>query len=431
MNAALWIGGVLAFAGIGLIARAETYIWTGATNSLLNGAATNWSPEAAPGAGDALVFDGTGQSYSTYRVGTGVSPSLGGATGLASISLTAGQTGAVTLVGQTTAGSATYRMDVGGSVSVASGAGALTFGGSGSGMTIALGGGTATASGVLTFTNQSSNAAAIGSNVSINRGGSGGGSRGIAFAGAGNWNVAATITGVDYLNKTGSGTLTFSGTTQSTSLVSGVTISGGTFNLTGSLANTTSAVTLGAAGTLAGTGTVAGATTINGTLTGGLTFEGAVALGATGQFNWRVRDAQSVFDTATITATGSLDLSALSAANKFTINLWSISAPDTNGAALNFDPAQNHVWTLFSTDTAISGFSASYFQINTGAGNGTGGFANALNGGAFSVALSGDGTDVVLHFTAGTIPEPGAYPLLAGVAGLVTAWGFRRRGGSR
>lgn len=426
---------VLGLACLGSAAQAETYTWTGSTNSLLNGVSTNWNPEGTPGAGDALVFNGAGTS-GNLRVGTGVNPVLGGQTGLASLSITAGQTAAVTFIGQASAGQPVYRFDVNGSVNIASGAGAVAFGGSGTNMGIALGGGTAAASGTMTFTNQSSNAATIASNVTINRGGSGTGSRGIAFGGSGNWNVSAAITGVDFLNKTGGGTLSYSGTTSTTSLANGVTVSGGTLLLTGTLANSASTVTISSAGTLSGTGSIAGATVLNGTLSPGmspgtLTLQNNLTLGAGANLNWQIHNATgaagSGYDLTDVTNSGSLLLSSLSSSGVFNINLWSLSAvgPDTNGNVLNFDNTLNYEWTLFRTGNAITGFDENLFQVNVAATNGAGGFTNNLGGGSFSVALGDGGTDLVLRFTA--IPEPQSAVLLLGVIGLMLLMKFRKR----
>jgi hypothetical protein len=118
-----------------------------------------------------------------------------------------------------------------------------------------------------------------------------------------------------------------------------------------------------------------------------------------------------------------LDLSLLSAGNTYNINLWSLSGigPDVSGNAINFNNAVNQSWTLFSTGSAISGFSTDKFTINTGVFNGTSGFSNALGGGVFSVGLGDSNTDLVLNFTA--VPEPGA--ALIGSLGMLAL--LRRR----
>jgi len=80
-------------------------------------------------------------------------------------------------------------------------------------------------------------------------------------------------------------------------------------------------------------------------------------------------------------------------------------------------------WTLVTTGNVIAGFDAMEFNVNVGANAGAAGFSNALGGGVFSVALSGDMTDLVLNFTA--IPEPTTGVLLAfGVTAMLAS---RRR----
>nr|MCU0793809.1 PEP-CTERM sorting domain-containing protein [Opitutaceae bacterium] len=128
----------------------------------------------------------------------------------------------------------------------------------------------------------------------------------------------------------------------------------------------------------------------------------------------------------TLAITGTLDLSALTGASKFNINLWSLSGtgPDVNGAAINFDNAQNYSWVLASTTGGVTGFSSADFQINVAALNGTAGFSNALNSGTFELGVVGN--DLVLNYAA-AIPEPSAFAALAGVAALGFVGGRRRR----
>ena len=67
-------------------------------------------------------------------------------------------------------------------------------------------------------------------------------------------------------------------------------------------------------------------------------------------------------------------------------------------------------WSRFFERGSTSG----YFNLNTGANNGTGGLANGLNGGSFSLVQSGN--DLNLVFTA------------AGGAAFMR-WRKRRQGG--
>jgi autotransporter-associated beta strand protein len=266
----------------------------------------------------------------------------------------------------------------------------------------------------------------------------------LTLAGDGNFNFGNALattsvisgTSASSLIKTGAGTLTIN----SANTFAGVTtISGGKLALSGAgaiasssrininasttldVAGLTANFTLGSAQTVRGSGIIlaTGKTVIaNGTLAPGnspgtLTqSEGTLQLGVGGDYNWEVYDASGVagvgYDTVSLTNGATLDLSQLSAVNTYNINLSSLSglAPDASGDAVNFDNAVSQAWTLFSTGSAITGFSTEKFTINTGAFNGTNGFTNALNGGFFSLALSEDNTDFVLKYTA--VPEPSA-----------------------
>jgi autotransporter-associated beta strand protein len=253
-------------------------------------------------------------------------------------------------------------------------------------------------------------------------------------------------TGSGGLTKQGAGTLTLSAAntyTGATTVSTGtLALSDGGLIANSSTINVASAATLsvtgvtpttftvGATQTLTGAGTIlaTGKTVVaNGTLSPGnspgtLTQDGgALRLGLNGDLNWQIHNAAgtagSGYDTVNLINGATLDLSLLTAANSYNINLWSLSGlgPDVNGNATGFDNTLNYSWTLFSTGTAITGFDATAFAINTGAFNGTNGFSNALGGGAFSVNLADGNTDLVLSFTA--IPEPSA-ALLGGIGML-------------
>ncbi len=259
-------------------------------------------------------------------------------------------------------------------------------------------------------------------------------------------------TGSGGLTKQSAGTLTL---TAANTYTGATTVSTGTLALSagGLIANsstinvasaatlsvtgmTPTTFTVGATQTLTGAGTIlaTGKTVVaNGTLSPGnspgtLTQDGgALRLGLNGDLNWQVHNAAgtagSGYDTVNLVNGATLDLSLLTTSNPYNINLWSLSGlgPDVNGNATGFNNTLNYSWTLFSTGTAITGFDASDFAINTGAFNGTAGFSNALGGGAFSVNLADGNTDIVLNFTA--IPEPSS-ALLGGLGMLML---LRRR----
>lgn len=267
----------------------------------------------------------------------------------------------------------------------------------------------------------------------------------LTLDGAGNFNFGAStttnavITGSSgSIIKNGAGTLTIGGVN---TYSGNTTIGGGKLALagTGSIANSPKIIvgasttldvsgltagnfTLGSAQTVLGSGMIlaTGKTVIaNGTLAPGnspgtLTQSGGtLQLGVGGNYNWQIHDADGVagvgYDTVSLTDGATLDLSVLSVGNTYNINLWSLSdiGPDVNGNATNFDNSVNQSWTLFSTQSAITGFSAEKFTINTIAINGTNGFTNELNGGLFSLGLSEDNTDLVLKYTA--VPETSTF----------------------
>lgn len=175
-------------------------------------------------------------------------------------------------------------------------------------------------------------------------------------------------------------------------------------------------------GTVSGSGTIqgdvtigAGATLSPGNSPGSQTYDGNQTWLAGGNYNWQIHDADSTpglgFDTLEIT--GTLDLSALSAENRFNLNLWSLSAigPDENGNALHFDAGLTQSWLIATTDGIV--YNTTYaigdlFAIHQDAFNGTGGFLNTAPG-SWSVVTT-DGTDLLLRYAA--IPEPRTFLLL-------------------
>lgn len=229
--------------------------------------------------------------------------------------------------------------------------------------------------------------------------------------------VAGTFT------KAGTNTLTL---TQANTYTGATQITGGTLALTGTASITSPSIivgaattfdvsglattfALGSAQTISGPGTVVGAMNVSGTLSPGsspgtLSTDDQTWLNG-GDYNWQVLNALGVAGTGydTMAITGTLDLSSLTTGG-FNVNLWSLAStgPDVNGNALNFIASNNYSWTLASATTAITGFDAANFFINVGLNNGTAGFSNELDGGAFSVTQSGN--NLLLNFTA--VPEP-------------------------
>lgn len=258
----------------------------------------------------------------------------------------------------------------------------------------------------------------------------------LTFGGAGNITVSGNITadpGDMLLTKDGAGTLTLTGTN---------TYNGGTTINEGRLVVNN----LGGSGTGSGavvvnnTGIVGG----NGTISGGLTLNsgGAVAAGnSVGQLNtgsetwnggasyiWEINDvdAGDGIGWDVLNINGSLIVNATSG-NQFGIDVRSLTLADAPGAVNDWDPTQDYVWTIAKTVSGIS-FAlgedeSTVFQLLLG------GFTahNNLQGGTFSLQVSGNDLDLV--FQAAPIPEPGTWTMiLLGLGGL--AWRLRsnRRG---
>jgi autotransporter-associated beta strand protein len=254
-----------------------------------------------------------------------------------------------------------------------------------------------------------------------------------AFVGA---TINSVLAGSAGMTKAGTGTLTLGGISTYTGPTS---VEAGKLVVSGSIAGST--VTVNNGGTLAGSGTVGGivlnlgSTLSPGNSPGTLAVAGNSVWNPGANYNWQLYDTALGAGTGwdLVNATGTLDLSALTVGSEFNINLWSLSAiaPDANGNALNFNPNQSYTWTILTAAGGISGFTgSSQFVINTGVFNGTGGFANALDGGSFSLAQSLDGKDLNLVFTAAggaPIPEPGTWAAAALLVGGAAFMRWRKR----
>ena len=220
---------------------------------------------------------------------------------------------------------------------------------------------------------------------------------------------AMTDGGGGGLTKIGTGTLGLAGVN---SYLGATSVQAGTLRIDGDSSLATGAVSVASGATLAGTGTVGGATTISsgatlspGASPGTLAFTGGLNFNSGGNYNWQMLSATgtagSVSSWDLVTVGGTLAINATSA-DPFRINLWTLSStgPDVSGSAANFSSSQGYTWTIASAAGGISGFAANKFVVVASATNGTGGFANSLGGGTFSIAQSGN--DLNLVFSAGT-----------------------------
>lgn len=250
-------------------------------------------------------------------------------------------------------------------------------------------------------------------------------SDGIADNGGGASSVTKSGAGIVLL----SGDSTYTGNTY---------VAEGELRVGGNIA--TSATTFVASGaTLSGSGTVgnltlqSGATGSPGNSPGTQTVVGDLVWTGGANYNWQIYNATGTAGQPSgwdlYSVTGQLDLSALTISSKFNINLWSLSAvvpADVSGDAINFDPFQNYTWTIVAAAGGVTGFDAAFFNINTGAINGTQGFANATYGGSFSLGVSGNNLN--LTYTK-PVPEPGTWAA-AGLLALAAFAALYRRGSS-
>jgi fibronectin-binding autotransporter adhesin len=245
--------------------------------------------------------------------------------------------------------------------------------------------------------------------------------------------IGGPLTGPGRFTKSGSGTLVLAGTS---SYAGTTTVSAGTLVVNGTITGS-SAVSLAGGATLAGSGSIAGSVTLGsfttlspGNSPGTLSVGGTVTFGPGGNYNWQILNATGTAGSPggwdLLSVGGPLVISATSG-SPFAINLWSLAStgPDVSGSAANFNATQSYTWRIATAAGGITGFSADKFTISTSSTNGAGGFRNALEGGTFSLAQSGNDLNLVFTSAAppvttidvpsGTQTQGGAgFPVLAG-----------------
>jgi len=248
------------------------------------------------------------------------------------------------------------------------------------------------------------------------------------IGGAGVIDVQGVISGTSgRLAKVGAGTVTlsaantFAGTVavEQGTLVVGAggsvtaatgltTSSGATLDLTaGGAYAVPAAQVLGGSGTVLGSVTVAGGGTLSpGSSPGSLTISQGLVFGPGGNYDWQMLSASGSAGIGwdTVTTNGVLSITAATS-DPFKINLWSLASidPDVNGPVADFNAGQAGTWRIARAGGGITGFVPDAFAINTAATGGTGGFANDLGGGTFSLAVSGN--DLNLVFSPGSGPQ--------------------------
>jgi hypothetical protein len=159
-------------------------------------------------------------------------------------------------------------------------------------------------------------------------------------------------------------------------------------------------VNINNSGTLSGTGSVGNATVNTGAmitpgvnnLPGTLSLQSAL-WAPEGNYNWVLNDASGSagIGYSSLNIASALDLSQLSATNRFNINV----SAGTNGVPLNFSGLVSTNWTI-ATFGSITNFSASNFTINTTATNGTAGWSGLTNG---TLGISTNGNKLELTYT--------------------------------
>ncbi len=226
------------------------------------------------------------------------------------------------------------------------------------------------------------------------------------------------------LTKTGSGTATIAaGRTASASTYD---VSGGTLVVNGTFTGVTSVTNTG---TLAGTGTV-GTLNINGggvlspgNSAGTLTATNGASWSQGGSYTWEIfsltDNPGTSWDLLDVTA-GTLDLTGITTAGGFTINLVTLQGDNTTpGALTGFDPSANYSNWLIARAPTVSGFNAANFNLVTG------GFVGAA--GTFSIsqrAIPG-GQGIYLRYET-AIPEPGTWAAAGFLAVVAVLMQLRR-----
>jgi autotransporter-associated beta strand protein len=301
--------------------------------------------------------------------------------------------------------------------------------GSSSASPIGIGGGITNNSGatqtinVATAFSSNASIAANAGNIAVNSDVAIGTGATLAVQGGNSTAINSVISGAGGLTKSGAGTLVLSG---NNSYTGGTTVEEGKLIVNGSVNG--SAVTVDSGATVGGSGSVK-TLTLNGMLTPGnsagtFTATSGASWNNGSSYDWEIYSltsgAGTGWDLLSVSG-GSLNLSGITTAGGFTINLITLQSNNsTPGALTGFDPTASYLtgWMIASAPT-IDGFDPNKFNLNS----------SLFVGATGTFAIEERGGDLFLTYTAGAqpIPEPGTWAaaaLLAGAAGYVR---WRRR----
>ncbi len=311
---------------------------------------------------------------------------------------------------------ATYAISGGGNVTK-SGAGTLTLSGANS-----YSGGTLLSAGALKGDATSLQGAITNNSTAI-------------FDTSTNGAYAGVMSGTGALAKSGAGTLTLTATN---TYNGATTVETGKLVVNGSIAS--SAVTvqsnamLGGAGTVGATVVNSGATIAPGNSPGALTINGDLTWNNGGGYDWEVfrlpGEGTAGTDWDLLSVTGSLNLTNLTGAPLFNINLYSLNATNSAGPLANWSNTGTYAWKILAASNAISTnyISPAYFGINTTQ------FAahNDISGGLFAIELRDNDKGLYLTYSSGApVPEPGTWAAAALLAGGAAFVRWRRKRGAQ